>query len=250
LKQVQAASNVGLRAPELDLAELLHAMGHDMPAPMRQVRGFLSLLQSSAKDRLGPNDQAHLQHALEGVDRLAGMVNAVRRLALLDRHAQPAAEVPLNDLVDAFITQNRAHLQSIKARIGRDDLPPLVGPPEALQDLMHELLQNAVNFRSPRRPLRVSVRVEDTKSHWVIVVEDNGRGIAVNDQARCFRLFQRFHPDVHPRGVGAGLALCRRIAHRNGGRLFLSSEPEKSTAIRLEWPKTTGENNGSNKRSK
>ncbi len=121
-----------------------------------------------------------------------------------------------------------------------EPLPTVPWPLDQLTQIFQNLLSNAIKYRGPD-PLRIRVSASLAGGEWVVSVADNGLGIAPDHHEAIFRPFKRLHNSNYP-GTGIGLALCRRIVERNGGRIWVESQPGKGATFRFSIPveKKTG----------
>jgi light-regulated signal transduction histidine kinase (bacteriophytochrome) len=121
------------------------------------------------------------------------------------------------------------------AQITRGELPTVMGDRSQLVQLMQHLLANALKFHGATPP-RVEVRAEREGEAWHICVRDNGIGIDPKHHERIFEIFQRLHDQQRYPGAGMGLAICRRVVHRHGGRIWVNSEPERGSSFHFTLP--------------
>jgi signal transduction histidine kinase len=105
-----------------------------------------------------------------------------------------------------------------------------------LQQLFQNLLSNAIKYRNPDEPPRVYVQAIQQGSHWEFAVRDNGIGIAPRHHDRIFQIFQRLHTRQESSGTGIGLAICRKIVERHGGRIWVDSELGEGSTFRFTLP--------------
>jgi light-regulated signal transduction histidine kinase (bacteriophytochrome) len=122
------------------------------------------------------------------------------------------------------------------AEITADPLPALVADEDQLEQLLQNLLANALKFRGEASP-RVHVGAADEGGHWHLWVRDNGIGISSKDFQRIFVMFQRLHSEREYEGSGIGLAICRRIVARHGGRIWVESQPGQGATFHLTLEK-------------
>jgi len=132
----------------------------------------------------------------------------------------------------------RAAIEESGAAVTHDPLPVVRGDDSQLAQLFQNLIGNALKFRSASVP-RIHVSAREDKDHWEFAVRDNGIGIDPQYFERIFMVFQRLHnKDEYP-GTGIGLAICKKVVDRHGGRIWVESEPGKGTAFRFTLPKLT-----------
>ncbi len=122
------------------------------------------------------------------------------------------------------------------AKVTRTDLPTLPGDHSQLEQLLQNLISNAIKFHKHDAPPRVHVAAHTDGDHWLISVEDNGIGIESRFADRIFAIFQRLHTRREYPGTGIGLAICKKIVERHGGRIWMQSTPGKGTTFYFTLP--------------
>jgi light-regulated signal transduction histidine kinase (bacteriophytochrome) len=123
-----------------------------------------------------------------------------------------------------------------KAEISNDPLPTVVADEAQMEQLIHNLLSNALKF-SGNPPVEIQISVEESKEEWQISITDNGIGIDPKASQRIFVMFQRLHTDDEIPGTGIGLAICKRIVDRHGGKIWVESEPRMGATFYFTIPK-------------
>ena len=226
--------------------EFLHAVSHDLRAPLRHVTSYGTLVREVLGD-LAPEvlQTAEVQEAL---DFLATMDQSARRmglmldglLALVHAIRAPLRPEPVS-LVGA-VNEVRAALASAEA--GRSvqwqvahDLPVLLADPVALRELLAQLLGNAIKFTGHTAQARVAVLPDAAPpGAAAFIVQDNGAGFDAARAGTLFGVFQRLHRETEFEGVGTGLALCRSIAERHGGTVTATAVLAGGCTVRVQWP--------------
>ena len=115
-------------------------------------------------------------------------------------------------------------------------LPTLRGVPSELVRLFQNLLGNAIKYRHPDRPPRITVGGHRNGAEWLVWVEDNGIGIEPDHFERIFKIFQRLHAETEYEGTGIGLSICRKIVRTHGGRIWVESEPGHGSRFLMAFP--------------
>ena len=134
----------------------------------------------------------------------------------------------------------RRSIDSSGAQIESDELPTVWGDRTQLTSLFQNLLGNALKYRKPDEPPRIQITVQPDESGtqpWQIAIRDNGIGIRADHLEQIFQIFRRLHTDKTYPGTGIGLALCRRIVERHGGRIWVESEGDKGSAFFFTLPR-------------
>lgn len=219
----------GLAAARADLADFIHLVSHDLRAPIRRIDGFVALLQRRMPG-ITPDLAELFGHVTEGAHDLRLRLEALVGYARVGHRAPPAQQVELDGLVDAELTRLAAEIRAPDVTLERDALPRVWGDEPSLRRLLSVLLDNAVRYRDPERPLSARVQAQPIADGWRVEVVDDGPGIPERYHARIFELFQRgAHTGSAIPGVGAGLAIAGRLARRHGGELGVEAAPGRGS---------------------
>lgn len=224
-----------------DLERFAYVASHDLQEPLRTIRSFLKLLEKKSKGKLDETEQEYVRFAVDGAARMQDLISdllAYSRIA----HAEKAwervhLEVPLRQALHALDQR----IQESKAAVTNDPLPSLEADPGQISLLFQNLIGNALKFHRPEVPPRIHVGARAEGETWIISVQDNGIGISREFSAKAFTMFSREHGKHGYPGTGIGLAICKRIVERHGGRIWLESEPGKGTTFHFALPATREE---------
>lgn len=255
--EVQARTAELVRANE-EIQRFAYIVSHDLRSPLVNVMGFTSELEVSfgalkkladaaearapdiltrdareAVERDLPEAIAFIRSSTQKMDRL---INAILKLSREGRRTLTPERIDMTALAQSTADSLRGVAQARGAEIAiAGDLPPVTTDRVAVEQVLSNLMENAVKYTSPKRPGRVVVRGATEPGGVVYEVEDNGRGIAPKDHERVFELFRRAGAQDQP-GEGIGLAAVRALVLRLGGRLTLSSELDHGATFRLFLP--------------
>ena len=226
--------------------EFLRAVSHDLRAPLRHVTSYGTLVREVLGDL--PPEVAQGAEVREALGFLATMDQSARRMGLMIDGLQAlvrATRAPLQlqpvPLADA-IAQARAALAAAGAGRGVEwriasDLPTLQADPALLQELLVQLLGNALKFTRPVAQPCITVQAEAAPAGEIaFTVQDNGVGFDPARAGSLFGVFQRLHRETEFDGVGTGLALCRAIAQRHGAQISATAVPGRGCTVRVGWP--------------
>jgi light-regulated signal transduction histidine kinase (bacteriophytochrome) len=143
------------------------------------------------------------------------------------------SHVPLRELVDHALENLQPAIEASDATVEVGDLPNVTCDPSQIVQLFQNLIANALKFRREGVSPFVSIGSRHSGSHWEIAVEDNGIGISPEHHARIFEMFERLHARNRYGGTGIGLAICRKVVDRHGGRIWLESKLGKGSVFRF-----------------
>jgi light-regulated signal transduction histidine kinase (bacteriophytochrome) len=206
-----------------DLKQFARALSHDLATPLGAIRRFAELLVEDNGDQLDEDGREHCQAIIDGADRMDAMIRDLLELANLDSDLQRFAPVDTSTTLQHALGNLHAVIEENAAKVTSDPLPTVYGSDSLLCRLFQNLVGNAIKFRREEPP-RIHVSAERSANAWQFSVADNGIGIDSKDHERIFAPLQRLHAEsVYP-GTGIGLAACRAIVERHGGRIWVESQ--------------------------
>jgi len=213
-----------------ELEQFAYVASHDLQEPLRVVTGYVQLIERRFKGRLDADADQFIYYIVDGVSRMQQLIADLlnySRVGTRGRAMEPTS-------AEAVLGRVLANLQNVIAESGaavtHDALPTVRADETQLTQLFQNLIGNAIKFRSQRRP-EIHVSAERDGSGWVFSVRDNGIGIEKQYRDQVFVIFQRLHTRQKYPGTGIGLAICKRIVERHGGRIWLDSAPGQGTTF-------------------
>ena len=224
------AKNAALQRSNDELAQFAYVASHDLQEPLRTVAGYSQLLLRRHRGTLDGEAREFLDFIGDAAKRAQALVADLLTLARVERRPEAFEVVPLQDVFDDARRSLAAALGEAAAVLTQDPLPAVAGERGQLRQLMQNLLGNALKFRGPDAPrVHVGARSEGD-GMWRISIADNGIGIDPRFHDRIFALFQRLHRDDYP-GTGIGLAICKKVVERHGGRIGVESAPGRGATF-------------------
>jgi PAS domain S-box-containing protein len=223
-KVVEALTERGaeLARSNRELEQFTYVASHDLQEPLRMVGSYTQLLQQRYGDQLDDDGREFLRYAQEGATRMRALIDALLEYSRITAHAQEFHRISMDHVVTLALTNLREAIADAKAVVTRGALPDVRGDSVQLGQLVQNLVGNALKFRSLAPP-RISIEVERSGADWVFAVRDDGIGILPEYQERIFVVFQRLHSRQEYAGTGIGLAVCKKVAERHGGKLWVES---------------------------
>jgi PAS domain S-box-containing protein len=223
-----------------DLEQFAYVASHDLQEPLRAVASYTQLLARRYRDRLDGDALRFLDRAGSAVTRMQALI---RDLLAYSRVGTRAGDITVADceavLADVLDDLQPAIAESA-AVVTHAPLPVLPGDPSQLRQLFQNLIGNAIKFRDSAAP-RVHVDVQRDGDEWQFRVSDNGIGIEPDYAERVFVIFQRLHSRRDYPGTGVGLAICKKIVERHGGRIWVDPSVAQGTAVCFRMPAALGE---------
>lgn len=229
-----------LRRSNAELEAFAYVASHDLRQPLRTVNSYAALLERELGDGLSEDAKEFLGFIRDGAKRMDRLVVDLLEYSRVGRNCTPFSPVSmLTTAQDALANLNAALLESGGAVTLAADLPQVQGDESELLRLFQNLIGNAIKYRRPNQPPEITVTVETKDDHWVFSVADNGIGVESQHYERIFGIFQRLHgPAEGIEGTGVGLALCKKIVERHGGRIWVESAPGDGCVFRFTLPRT------------
>lgn len=233
-----AAQAVELERSNAALERFAEVVGVELREPLHTVAGLLDLLDDRHAAVLSDEGRTLLARALAGTDRARSTVGSLLDYARASTGELQRSRFPLAEVLAEAEAEVGPQLAESKAEVLGDRLPLVSGDRAQLVQLLAQLLDNAVRFRSSATPV-VTVSAEDVADGVRVSVTDNGPGVSETDLPRLFTAFARPAPaagGANRRGAGLGLALCRRIVERHGGMIWAEAGPAGGLMVRFELP--------------
>jgi signal transduction histidine kinase/HAMP domain-containing protein len=213
-----------LQRSNRELEQFAYVASHDLREPLRMVASYVQLLEHRYRDKLDADATQFINFAVEGARRMQALIDDLLAYARIETRAKPPAPIDLNRIVAVVRENLQIATAEANATVAVDaQLPTVRGDDTQLTQLFQNLLGNALKFRRPDAPPKIAIHAERQKDDWLFCVSDNGIGIDPQYHERIFVIFQRLHSREQYPGTGIGLALCKKIVERHGGRIWVQS---------------------------
>jgi light-regulated signal transduction histidine kinase (bacteriophytochrome) len=203
---------------------------------LRTLSGFSELLARRYQGKLDADADEFITFIVEASARMQRLIADLLALSRIGTRGQPFARVNCEEIVREVQDNLKAAITESGTVITHEALPTLMADRTQLTQLFQNLVGNAIKFRQPLVAPRIHVSAAREDSAWRVSLRDNGIGIDRQYFDRIFVVFQRLHTrDEYP-GTGIGLAICKKIVERHGGRLWVESEPGKGSTFHFSIP--------------
>nr|WP_308796222.1 PAS domain-containing protein [Tolypothrix sp. FACHB-123] len=258
LSQAQLLEQETRHAQELtrsngELEQFAYIASHDLQEPLRMVTSYLQLLERRYKNQLDARADEFISYAVDGAGRMQTLINDLLNYSRVSTRAQPFKLVDCNTIVEKAIANLQIAIAESNAVITAEPLPQLLADTTQLVQVFQNLIGNAIKFRREEPPqiyitaTKNTIESNSENSHltpleneWLFSVRDNGIGLESQYADKIFVIFQRLHSRSKYPGTGIGLAICKKIIERHGGRIWLESKPGEGSVFYFTIPEQTG----------
>jgi light-regulated signal transduction histidine kinase (bacteriophytochrome) len=219
-----------------DLEQFAYVATHDLQEPLRQVTAFVNLLRDRYGTAFDARGEQYLTYVVEGATRMSALVSGLLDYSRIGRREEPAQSASANEAYAEAVANLRTTIEEAQALVTCDRLATVQADRVQLVQLFQNLIGNAIKFR--REGVRPEIHVgccPDGKT-WTFWVRDNGIGIPSELYDRAFVIFQRLHGQGKYPGTGIGLAICKKIVERHGGRIWIESQIGQGSTFFFTMP--------------
>jgi PAS domain S-box-containing protein len=232
----QKATEQALRRSNEDLQQFAYVASHDLQEPLRIVVSFSQLLMQRHSSVLAGDAEQYLGYLVDAGTRMSCLISDLLAYsrATSDRN-RALGVVRLEETLDSALAAIRVGIEETQAVITHDPLPLVAGDARQLRQVFQNLLSNALKYQKSEEPPRIHISVVRGHAEWMISVIDNGQGFAPEYAERIFGIFKRLHGKEVP-GTGIGLAICKTVIDRHGGRIWAESTRGKGATFRFTLP--------------
>jgi PAS domain S-box-containing protein len=218
-----------------DLEQFAYVASHDLQEPLRMVASYAQLLEKRYRGKLDSDADDFISFIVDGATRMQALINALLTYSRVGTRAKPFEPTDCEEVFERVFTNLQMAMYESSAIVSHDQLPTLMADGAQLEQLFQNLIGNAIKFRG-KEPPRVHVSAEQYGNEWLFSVQDNGIGIDMEYAERIFVIFQRLHSRSEYPGTGIGLAVCKKIVERHGGRIWVESQPGKGSTFYFTIP--------------
>jgi light-regulated signal transduction histidine kinase (bacteriophytochrome) len=234
LERAVAARTEELARSNHELETFASIVAHDLRSPLLTISGYCQLLREEFEGQQSPSVNEYLTQIISGAARMDRLIEDLLEYSQAGRTRRPLQSVNMQSVVDQALANLDASIREHEARIDVGSMPTIHGDQTQLVQLFQNLIGNAITFRG-KSPPSIHVSASRDTDFWEFAVEDNGIGIEKEHFERIFLTFQRLHGREYP-GTGIGLAVCKKIIERHGGRIWLDSVVGQGTTFRFTLP--------------
>jgi light-regulated signal transduction histidine kinase (bacteriophytochrome) len=219
-----------------DLEQFAYVASHDLQEPLRMVTGYMQLLTERYRGQLDARADKYIAYAADGAARMSGLIRDLLAYSRVNTRGEPLCPTSCEDVLNDAMKDLGSAIRESGAAVTHDPLPVIAGDKSQLRQLFQNLLGNAVKFRVPDRPPQIHVAVREEEGQWLFSVRDNGIGFEQQYEDKLFLIFQRLNSRSEYPGTGIGLAICKRIVERHGGRIWATGMPDQGAVFYFTIP--------------
>jgi PAS domain S-box-containing protein len=223
-----------------ELQQFAYVASHDLQEPLRMVASYTQLLAKRYLGRLDSDADAYIAYAVDGCNRMQGLIQDLLTYSRAGTVGGTHREISSENALNEALANLRATIEESGAVVTHDSLPVITMDATQLVQVFQNLVGNAVKYRCPEVPRVHVTAAKNAGNEWIFAVRDNGLGIDPQYFERIFVLFQRLHGRNEFTGTGIGLAICKKIVERLGGRIWVKSQPEKGSTFYFALPQGEG----------
>lgn len=234
-EQVLIKLNEELLRSNRDLQQFAYVASHDLQEPLRMVSSFTQMLLLRYEDKLDDDGKEFISYAVDGCKRMYDLLNALLAYSRVQTKGKEFVKVDLENVFEKVLQNLSLKITERNAVINKNDLPALYADENQMIQLIQNLIDNGIKFSAGSPKISISSRSENDE--YIISVSDEGVGISEEYYERVFKIFQRLVTRQEYEGTGIGLAICKRIVERHGGKIWIESKPGKGSTFHFSIPK-------------
>lgn len=218
-----------------ELERFAYVASHDLQEPLRIISNFTQLLARRYRGRLDADADDFVGFIVDAATRMQSLINSLLAYSRLTTRGSPFVSTDCRAVLDVALENLRPSIEEAHAQITCDPLPTVEADPAQLGQVFQNIIGNAIKFRG-NEPPRVHVAARQEDGCWLFTVRDNGIGFDPKYADQIFVLFRRLHGPGQYGGTGVGLAICKRIIERHGGRIWVQAKPDEGTTFSFTLP--------------
>ena len=224
-----------LSSSNKELEQFAYVTSHDLQEPLRMIASYLQLIERRYKDKLDKDGKEFIYYAVDGAKRMKELIIDILSFSRVGTKGKPFQSTDCKDVLEHVLANLNPVIEDSGAKITYNHLPTVMADDSQLVQLFQNLIGNSIKFRSKDSP-HIDIKAKPEDSEWIFSVKDNGIGMEKQFHERIFRIFQRLHTKEEFSGTGIGLAICKKIVERHGGRIWVESEPNNGATFFFTIP--------------
>lgn len=224
-----------LERSNAELEQFAYVASHDLQEPLRMVASYAQLLGRRYRDKLDEDADEFIDYIVDGATRMQNLINDLLTFSRIGTRGNEMVPTDTNAVLRRVLNNLQLAIDDSHAKVTYDQLPEVKGDELQLVQLFQNLISNALKFHGEAAPV-IHIGAKHEAEEVVFSVKDQGIGIEPQYSERIFLLFQRLHGKKEYPGTGIGLAICKKIVDRHGGKIWIESQPGKGTTFYFTLP--------------
>jgi signal transduction histidine kinase len=224
-----------LARSNVELEQFGSAVSHDLKEPLLAITINLTLLKKRYEGKLGSETDTFIIETIDEAKQMQTLISDMLSYSRVGASAKPFVLTDCTAILNRLLANLRLPLEQSGVMVTHDPLPEVMADPIQLNQLLQNLISNAIKFHGEEKPY-IHISAERKEKEWVFSVSDNGIGIPAEYSEKIFEMFQRLHNKKEYPGTGIGLATCKKIVERHGGHIWVESNPGRGSTFYFTIP--------------
>jgi PAS domain S-box-containing protein len=236
LREQEIKQKQELARSNSELEKFAYIVSHDLQDPLGIISSYAQLLQRRYQDQLDTTGNKYIQQMLKAIQRMRQQIDDLLQYSRVNTKTQPFQIIDINWVLEQALANLQVSIrqQGVIIKV-ENPLPTLIADPSQLIQLLQNLISNGIKYHGDVSPV-IIIDSQKREDDWVFSISDNGIGIDPKYSERIFQIFQRLHTQEEYPGTGIGLAICKRIVERHGGKIWIESELGKGSIFYFTIP--------------
>ena len=218
-----------------ELEQFAYVSSHDLQEPLWMITGYLQLLQRRYQGELDDKADKYINCAVEGAFRMQNLINDLLEFSRVTTITREPEFTDCKFILNQVLSNLKLFIIENKATVSYGSLPKIMADSIQLVQIFQNLIINGIKFHGEKAP-KIHISAEKKANEWLFSVQDNGIGIDPRCFKKIFEIFKRLHKREEYPGTGIGLAICKKIIEKQGGRIWVESELNKGSTFYFTLP--------------
>jgi len=218
-----------------ELEQFAYVASHDLQEPLRMIANYTQLLAERYRGKLDEQADKYIGYAVDGAVRMQALIQDLLKFSRAGKAEIELRTTECRAVVEQAVKNLQASVEESGAVVNWNGLPAVMADPSQLTQVFQNLIANAIKFHGAEKPV-IQIDAEKKDHEWVLTVSDNGIGIPVESRQDIFVIFRRLHTRTEYAGNGIGLAICKKIIERHGGKIWIEAQTKPGCRFRFTLP--------------